>query len=139
MSMGADFLGFGRKEDNVEKLETAVTDRERDHRLAFKLTDTTQIFVAIEQDELFEWEFSVPQDRLDLAPFQRRGTDDSNTLGARFSETHEVGGVATSCRQGWEKVVLQARRLRSCVSPFGRSSSRTLRSRRRLPESTAPL
>jgi len=88
--MRAGLLWVGRKERNVKKIEAALIDCERNDGLTLKLTETSQVFIAVEQDELFDGKLSVAQDRLDLAPFECRGTNDSNTQGVRFSGTHEV-------------------------------------------------
>ena len=88
--MRPGLLCSGRKEHNVKKFEAAFIDCERNDGLTFKLTETAQVFIAVEQDELLDRKLSVAQDRLDLAPLKGRGTNDGNAHGVRFSGTHEL-------------------------------------------------
>src|SRR5258705_9144670 len=108
MRAGSDFLRLRREEGNVEKLEAAVIDRQRDDRFALKLAEASQIFVAVEEYEFLKGKLAVAQYRLDFAAFECRGTNNGSAQGVGFSGTHELE-EATSCRQGWERVVPQAR------------------------------
>ena len=99
--MRAGLLCVGRKERNVKKLKTAVIDSERNDGLTLKLTETSQILIAVEQDELFDGKFSVAQDLLISRPL-RVEAPTMATQGLDFPNMSWRG--TTSCRQGWEKV-----------------------------------